>query len=131
MKFIRLIAVPCITTALAVSSAKGAEAPTCDIHLFVSDAAGGHPVTLVNPSITIREGQPASISVTTDGKTYSFDVLVSSDKGRLIATTKAKVTNGQQLISAPQITSVVGEPASLTAGTLTVAVDAKLAKAGA
>ncbi len=131
MKSTRLIAISLVTTALAVSFASAADGPACDIHLSVSDTSGGHAVTLVNPSITVREGQPASISVTTDGRTYAFDVLISSDKGRLVANTEAKVTKGQQLITAPQITSIVGEPASLTAGSLTVAVDAQLAKAGA
>jgi hypothetical protein len=131
MKSTRLIALSLIAIALAVSSASAADGPACDIHLSVSDRAGGHAVTLANPSITVREGQPASISVATGGTTYSFDVLVTSEKGRLIANTKAKITKGQQLITAQQITSIVGEPASMTAGTLTVAVDAQLAKAGA
>jgi hypothetical protein len=123
VKLAFIIATSVVSVLLPISIAHAADNSAWSWRLTLTESKNGHEMTLVDPSMTVREGEPASISITEDGQTYSFKVTIDSEQGRLIARTIAKITDGTQIISAPRITAFAGESASLNDGKLTFRVD--------
>jgi hypothetical protein len=129
MKFNSIVTTFCLLAiALSASTVCAAEAPAIQVRVRVSDTNGGREKVLASPSMTVRQGQAASVAFITDGKTYSLDILVSPQNGNLVVETMVKVTKGQEVIAAPHITSVVGDQASLSVGNLKIDIDAQIVR---
>lgn len=130
MRNLLVIAAMCFLAAPAVA-AEARPATSYQFHLTVSRIAEGQRQTLVNPAVTVCEGQAASISIEDHGTTYTFDVMVGRQDGKLVASTKTKIVENQTVVTAPRVSQLVGQAASVEIGNLRIGIDVREAKAGA
>lgn len=121
----------CLFIASTVVSAQPAPPPQAyAFHMSVIQTDGNKSVTVAEPSVTVRQDQPTVVSINVGGAEYAFEVEVTRQAGELVGSTKVKITQGGKLISSPQVTQRIGQPASIEIGAFKIAVDVQLAKGG-
>lgn len=112
-----------LTCGLALTGASAVDAPSYQARLSLSSLHGGREVVLAKPSILLRMGQPATVSVVGDNAVYRFDVIIEQQGERHVADAKAVLTQGKRVLIAPHLSTEVGHSASVTAGDFKFSVD--------
>lgn len=119
----------CLFIASTVASAQAeAQLQGYEFHMSVIQTDGKKSVTVVEPSVTVRQDQPTVVSIEAGGAVYAFEVEVTRQAGELVGSTKVRITQGGKMISSPRLTRHIGQAAWIEIADFKITVDVQLAK---